>query len=71
MNIIYVIGQNNINKGGIKMDINTNKRKIIDLLSTVEREGMKELIDYLETRTDFFVAPASSKYHGNYPRCII
>lgn len=53
------------------MDINTNKREIIELLLTVEREGMKELVDYLENRTDMFVAPASSKYHGNYPRSII
>lgn len=53
------------------MDINTNKRKVIELLLTVEREGIKELVDYLENRTDIFVAPASCKYHGNYPRRIM
>lgn len=48
------------------MNINNNKRKIIELLSTVEREGMKYLIDYLVKRTDYFRAPASTKFHGNY-----
>lgn len=48
------------------MDIDNNKRKIIELLSTVEREGMEELIDYLENRTDYFIAPSSTRFHGNY-----
>lgn len=53
------------------MDIDTNKRKFIELLLTVEREGMKELVDYLENRTDIFIAPASVNYHGNYPRRVM
>jgi len=31
---------------------------------TVDREGMTDLLNYLES-TDFFTAPASSKYHGS------
>lgn len=41
------------------------KDKIIDLLSSVEREGMKELIVFLQG-SDYFRAPASTKYHGNF-----
>lgn len=32
-----------------------------------ERQGARELRDWLEVHTDFFTAPASSKYHGAYP----
>ena len=38
------------------------KNIIIDLLNSVNRSGMKDLILYLEN-SDFFEAPASSKYH--------
>lgn len=31
----------------------------------VDREGVNNLLDWLET-TDFFTAPASAKYHGAY-----
>lgn len=48
------------------MDIEANKNKIIELLLQVEREGIKELIYYLEHRTDYFIAPASTRFHGNY-----
>jgi len=30
------------------------------------REGMPELMNWLETETDFFTAPASSNFHGNF-----
>lgn len=46
------------------MDLERNKKRYLELLSGVNREGIKELIDYLET-TDFFTAPASAKYHSN------
>lgn len=41
------------------------KNKIIGLLSSVERNSMTRLIKYLED-SDFFEAPASTRYHGNY-----
>ena len=46
--------------------INTesNKRKIISILNIVNREGIPELIKWLKS-TDFFVAPASAKFHLN------
>ena len=31
----------------------------------IKRECINELISYLETETDFFEAPASTKYHGS------
>lgn len=39
------------------------KEKFIELLKGTKREGIEELIAWLET-TDFFTAPASTKYHG-------
>lgn len=46
-------------------DIQEVKEKIISLLSSTERKGIDRVIKYLE-ESDFFVAPASTKYHGNY-----
>ncbi|MCD3223804.1 HD domain-containing protein [Clostridium botulinum] len=42
-----------------------NKEKIIELLKNTERSGIERIIQYLE-ETDFFIAPASTKYHGNF-----
>ncbi len=47
-------------------DIVANKLLIIDLLKQTERKGIQEYIKYLEN-SDFFEAPASTKYHRNYP----
>ena len=44
--------------------IKANKEYYISLLRSVKREGIEDLIDYLENKTDFFTAPASTKYHG-------
>ena len=41
-----------------------NKKEFIKLLSSIKREGIDKLLEWLET-TDFFYAPASSKYHLN------
>lgn len=46
--------------------IQENREKFLTLLMGVSRKGMKELIDWLENRTDFFEAPASTMFHGNY-----
>lgn len=42
-----------------------NKERFLSLCREVKREGMDELLKWLET-TDFFSAPASTKYHGSY-----
>ena len=41
------------------------KEKYIELLKSVNREGMDNLIKFLES-TDFFKAPASTRFHGNF-----
>lgn len=33
----------------------------------IKRPGAADLLAWLETKTDFFTAPASTKYHGAYP----
>ncbi|WP_434132713.1 hydrolase [Sporomusa sphaeroides] len=40
------------------------RQRFIDLLQKTKRPGVGNLIGYLETKTDFFTAPASAKYHG-------
>jgi len=42
-----------------------NKKRFINLLRSTKREGIEELIVWLET-TDFYKAPASTRFHGNY-----
>ena len=39
------------------------KEEFIQLLRSTNREGIEDLIDFLN-RTDFFEAPASTKFHG-------
>lgn len=41
------------------------KERIIELLQSTQREGMDKLIDSL-VDSDFFEAPASTKFHGAY-----
>ena len=41
------------------------KDQIIELLKSTNREGMDNLIDFLE-KSDFFKAPASTKFHGDH-----
>ena len=32
----------------------------------ITRQGSRELLDWITNKTDFFVAPASSKFHSNF-----
>ena len=41
------------------------KDRFIGLLKKVKREGMEDLINFLE-KTDFFTAPASTRFHGSW-----
>ena len=41
------------------------KEKYIELLKSTNREGIDKLINFLE-KTDFFTAPASTRFHGSY-----
>ncbi len=45
--------------------IQKNKEYYIELLQSVKRAGIDNLISWIE-KSDFFVAPASTMFHGNY-----
>ena len=47
------------------MSIQENKEKITELLKSTKKEGIKNLINYLE-KNNFFTLKASFSYHGNY-----
>ncbi len=47
--------------------IEQNKQQIIDIFANcVKRDGAGELVRFLSEKSDFFTAPASTKYHGAY-----
>ena len=49
-----------------KEQIEQNKQTFIELINSIERDFNKEkLINWLEN-SDFFYAPASTKYHSNF-----
>ena len=41
------------------------KEKFLEILKQVKREGIEELIQFLE-KSDFFIAPASTRFHGDH-----
>ena len=41
------------------------KEEFIELLKSTKREGIEDLINFIE-KTDFFTAPASTRFHGDY-----
>ena len=43
-----------------------NKEKFLNLAKSVHRDGMDKLIEYVE-KSDFFTAPASTRFHGSVP----
>ncbi|MBQ3489755.1 MAG: HD domain-containing protein [Clostridia bacterium] len=44
----------------------TEKQRFLEICRTeIKREGLEKLLDWLE-KSDFYEAPASTKYHGNY-----
>lgn len=55
-----MIKYSQMEKKGEKM-----KEKFLELLKSVNREGMDKLIEFIE-KSDFFKAPASTRYHGAY-----
>jgi len=36
------------------------------LIKSINRDGMDDLIKFIEEKTDFYTAPASTRFHGNY-----
>lgn len=48
------------------MSAELNRQTFIDICNThIHREGIKEFLEYLDS-TDFFIAPASTRYHGSW-----
>lgn len=43
-----------------------NKERFLSLCKSINRQGMDDLIQWLE-ESDFYTAPASTKYHGAHP----
>ena len=41
------------------------KEEFLNLLRSVKREGIDDLIRFIES-TDFFTAPASTRFHGDH-----
>ena len=46
----------------------TNKERFIEIYKTyIKRSGSEKLLEYLlSPHSDFFEAPASARFHGNY-----
>lgn len=45
----------------------SNREKFIEIFrSTIKRDGADKLLEYLTEKTDFFTAPASTRFHGAY-----
>ena len=45
----------------------TNKERFLEIChKEIKRDGLDKVLDWLE-KSDFFEAPASTKFHGNYP----
>ena len=46
-----------------KKGTNKMKEEFLKILRTVKREGIEDLIKFIES-TDFFTPPASTRFHG-------
>ena len=45
----------------------TDKEEFISIFKeNITREGSDKLLDFLENRSDFFTAPASTRYHNAF-----
>ena len=49
-----------------KEELEEQIEMILDLLRSTERDGIDKLADYLSDSTDFFTAPASTRFHNNF-----
>lgn len=48
-------------------EIADNKQRFISIVkSEISRAGIDKLMDYLTEKSDFFTAPASTRFHGSY-----
>lgn len=48
------------------------KQEFIQLYNEhIKREGADKLLDYLTNKSDFFISPASTRFHGSYPQGLV
>ena len=55
-----------MNINSISLDLEKQKAEFIELLRSTKREGIENLIKWLE-KSDFFTAPSSTIYHNDFP----
>lgn len=48
------------------INIEENKKLFLDLVGSIERDGINELVAFLE-KSDFFTAPSSTRFHCSLP----
>jgi diaminopimelate epimerase len=49
------------------METKTKQEEFLDIYNThIKREGADSLLNYLQTKSDFFTAPCSAHYHASY-----
>jgi len=48
------------------MDLSEYKISILNAIQSIRVSGVDDLITWLTNETDFFTAPASTKFHGDY-----
>lgn len=46
--------------------VKENKEVFLGIAKQIKRPGIEKLITWIEEKSDFFVAPASTMFHGNY-----
>ena len=51
----------------MKGNVEKMEEEFIELLKSTKREGIEDLIDFLK-KSDFFKAPASTRFHGSYEK---
>lgn len=44
----------------------TSRENFDKVITFISKPGIKEMVSWLETETDYFTAPASSTFHGNF-----
>ena len=51
----------------------SKKTEFIEIYQTyIKRDGAKDFLDYLRSnKSDFFTAPASTRFHGSYPEGLV
>ena len=55
--------QDSMEKNLSEEQVQKNRERIVELLLSTKRPGMEGLVRWIQEKTDFYTAPASTKYH--------